>query len=137
MIKHWDSLISSKNFVIDPTHWLSKSWKVFLLLFLLIQIIIIPFQAAFNLKNNYIFLGFLSYIIFSINILINLNTSFYYEAKEYSKRKQIFVHYRNGQGILDLVNLVLSFFYFENHILMLILFCFRLINFMYTLKVIQ
>ena len=127
-MKSLEKSFNSKSYIIDPTHYLSKMWEITMFSFLFLQIIIIPFNAAFGFNFEQTFFGTISYFIFIFNIVVNVNISYYEDAKFYTKRKQILYHYIENEGVIDILNLTFTFLYFEDTAYKIVLFTTRMIK---------
>ena len=117
--------------IIQPNSFSKRIWDSIHLLFVIMNVSYIPFKVSFSLQPSYsifILLSIFPFIIFMINILVTLNTSFYFEGRIISDKRKIFKNYKEKELFMDVLTLTPIFinFFLKNYFSLDILFIFRI-----------
>ncbi|KAL4438107.1 hypothetical protein ABPG74_016886 [Tetrahymena malaccensis] len=120
--------------IIQPNQIFLVFWNIFFLIFLLIQLVIIPLLCVYDqAKDTQPFLFItepFAIAVFVIQILLNLNTGFYSEGEIVKSRLQIFQKYLRFYLWIDLITIMAVIACMQNQNI-------QYIKFIYILRIIQ
>ena len=129
----------------DPNSSHKLLWDLIILFFLILNVFYIPFNFAFELSMNsnstsYFFLEILAFWVFVFDIVITLNTGFYFKGTLILNKERIIKNYAKNKLLLDFITLgpylIIIFLEFEGRMLQL-LFLLRIIKMKNIMKKIK
>ena len=96
------------KYVLKPESILRFSWEIFIAILLLFFGFLVPYQSAFDTTDETLSLSLslISLILFSIDIIFNLNTGFYNEGKLVVDRLQILKNYSKFWLWVDIISTI-------------------------------
>ncbi|EGR31744.1 hypothetical protein IMG5_102980, partial [Ichthyophthirius multifiliis] len=107
ILKYQSFYFLNKLHVFQPENKLIINWKIFYIIMLIIQLIVVPFQISFGTIDQQVFY-ILPIIVFFIDIFIQINTGYYEDGAKQLDRNHILGNYKH-QFLIDII-VITSYF---------------------------